>query len=337
MDYFRPIKTADELTLSIDNLVIDYHVGAQKDRDELSHVLNMLDMTFSVIVRHWSSLRIGTFRENFSIAFLDGASFWLGVGLNEIKPNFGRVRLEANPAHCATHHVFWYLLGWLNTKCKSFRTCIKRYDLAIDIEADRSDVEILKDHRAYVEIRKSRTDRTQYMGQRSRCNRVKCYNKSLESKLIGEQITRLELTIDPQTPYQDISWPKAYVVQNRQARIDELCRLTDTERTLLDGVLAGTIDLSRLGRKTRLKMEQYMMGYVQWITVGLNDYQKILEQIHDFWNYPRTTLKVEPIYGDELPEKKLLPPSWLSKAKQSLIELIDCQEEEVEEDTAPIK
>lgn len=312
INYFRPITTADGMVLSVDNLVIGYHIGPQSERDELARMLADLDMKFAVMVRHWSSLRIGTFRENFSVAFRDGASFWLGLGLNEAKPNFGHVRIEANPARCAAHRVFWHLLGWLNETAGIARTEVKRFDLAIDCVADRADFELLKDHRAYTEFRKSRQDRTQYIGQRSTENRVKAYNKALEGGLSGP-LTRLELTIAANTPYQAVRWPRAYIVKNRQARLDELSGLTDTERTLLDGVLAGNIDLTRLGRKTRLKLERYMNGYVQWVTVAPADYQRVLAQVRDFANYPRT-LKVEPVHMDELPSIRRPLPPWVSKA-----------------------
>lgn len=316
MNYFRPITTADGLTVSVDNIIIDYHIGNQRDRDELARILSDLDMKFAVRIRHWSSLRIGTFRENITISFQDGASFWLGVGLNEVKPNFGRVRIEANPAHCAAHRVFWYLLGWLNESAGAFRTKIKRFDLAVDCTAERADVELLKDHRAYSEIRKSRQDRTQYVGQRSTGSRAKCYNKALESKLTTP-LTRLELTLDPAVPYQEINWPRAYVIRSRQARIDELAHLTDTERTLLDGVLAGTIDLTRLGRKTRMKIEQYMNGYVQWLTVTASDYKKVLDQLYDLRSYPRCVFRPDIIHMDELPHIKATVPAWIAEAEQA--------------------
>lgn len=322
MQYHRPIYTDDGLTLSVDGLIIDYYISSPLDRDEFAKILSTLDINYAVAVRHWPSLRIGTFRENFTITFLDRSSFWLGVGLNESKPNFGRIRLDANPNHCAHHFVFQYILGWLNLKCKHFRKNVKRFDLAIDFNADRSDVELLKDHRAYTEIRKSREDRTQYLGARSTGNRVKLYNKSLESGITGtkDKITRLELTIDSSIPYPEIRWPQAYVVRTRQAQLDELTRLTDTERALLDGVLVGAIDLTRLGRKTRQKLEQYMGGYVQWLTVTASDYKQILAQVYSYPSYPNVKLQTEKIDPDKLPATKLTLPVWMREAEKGPIE-----------------
>ena len=318
MEYYRPISTDDGLTLSIDGLVIDYHIGNAAERDELVRLLSTLDLRYAVNIRHWQSLRIGTFRENFSLSFLDSSSFWLGLGLNEVKQNFGRIRLDVNPNHCVRHQVFQILFGWLNTVCGSFRTTIRRFDLAIDIEACRADVELLKDHRAYTEIRKSQTDRTQYLGARSAGGRIKLYNKTIESKLKGPPLTRLELTLDPSVPYSNITWPKAYAIKTRQAQLDELTHLTDTERALLDGILAGNIDLTRLGRKTRLKLEQYMNGYVQWITVSPSDYRQILNRLRTLTDYPNADLGVDTVL-DKLPRPQPSLPSWVENAERSPI------------------
>ena len=319
MDYYRPIYTNDSLTLSIDGLVIDYYMSNPKDRDEFAKMLSTLDLRYAVNSRHWSSVRIGTFRENLTLTFADGSSFYIGLGLNEVKPNFGRIRLDVNPNHCVRHQVFQIILGYLNMTCKKFRTTVRRFDLAIDLEADRADVELLKDHRAYTEIRKSQTDRTQYLGSRSAGGRIKLYNKTVESKLDGPPLTRLELTIDPATPYQEIRWPKAYAIKTKQAQLDELTHLTDTARALLDGVLAGHIDLTRLGRKTRLKLEQYMGNYVQWITVSPSDYRQILNHLRTLTDYPNADLGVDTVL-DKLLRPQPSLPAWIEEAEKSPVD-----------------
>lgn len=320
MNYYYPLLTDDGLTLSVDGLIIDYYLGNPADREALSKILCTLDMNYAVNIRHWSSLRIGTFRENFAFTFRDGSSFWLGFGLNEAKPNFGKIRLDANPNHCAHHLVYQYLLGWLNQNCKGFRKTIKRFDLAVDFQADRADVELLKDHRAYTEIRKSQTDRTQYLGARSAGGRIKLYNKTIESKLKGPPLTRLELTLNPSIPYHEIRWPKAYAIKTRQAQLDELTHLTETERALLDGVLDGAIDLTKLGRKTRLKLEQYMGSYVQWLSVTEADYKRILNRVYSFLKFPKIDLQVRKVDNDELPTVKSTLPAWVREAEKMPVE-----------------
>lgn len=319
MDYYRPIYTNDGLTLSVDDLVIDYYMSNPKDRDEFAQMLSTLDLRYAVNSRHWPSLRIGTFRENLTLTFADGSSFYIGLGLNEVKPNFGRIRIDVNPNYCVRHQVFQMILGYLNITCKKFRTTVRRFDLAIDLEADRADVEMLKDHRAYTEIRKSQTDRTQYLGARSAGGRIKLYNKTVESKLKGPPLTRLELTLDPSVPYSKITWPKAYAIKTRQAQIDELTHLTDTERVLLDGILAGHIDLTRLGRKTRLKLEQYMGHYVQWIAVSPSDYRQILNRLRTLTDYPNADLGVDTVL-DKPPKFRPPLPTWVKEAEQSPVD-----------------
>lgn len=318
MDYYRPINTNDGLTLSIDGLVIDYYMSNPKDRDEFAKMLSALDLRYAVNTRHWKCLRIGNFIENLTLTFADGSSFYIGLGLNEVKPNFGRIRLDVNPNHCVRHQVFQIILGYLNMTCKKFRTTVRRFDLAIDLEADRADVELLKDHRAYTEIRKSQTDRTQYLGGRSTGSRVKMYNKSVESHLNGPPLTRLELTLDPSVPYSKITWPKAYAIKTRQAQLDELAHLTDTERALLDGILAGNIDLTRLGRKTRQKLGQYMGNYVQWLTVSPSDYRQILNHLRTLTDYPNSDLGVDTVL-DTPPRPRPSLPAWVEDADRSPI------------------
>lgn len=68
-----PIKT-DNITLSIDNVVLDLHISNPAARDELMHLLGNLPITHAVEVTHWDSFRIGSFREQFSIQFQNGPS-----------------------------------------------------------------------------------------------------------------------------------------------------------------------------------------------------------------------------------------------------------------------
>lgn len=138
------------------------------------------------------------------------------------------------------------------------------------------------------------------------------------AKLPAPPITRLELTLDPATPFQNISWPKAYAIKTRQAKLNDFRHLTDTERVVLDGILAGAIDLTRLGRKTRLKLEQYMEGYVQWITVSATDYRKVLANLRTLTEYPKVDLGVE-VIPDRPPRSQpdLFLPDWVRKAEEA--------------------
>jgi len=78
--------------------------------------------------------------------------------------------------------------------------------------------------------------------------------------------------------------------------------LTDTERALLDGILVGAIGLTRLGRKTRLKLEQYMADYVQWLAVSAANYRQVLNRVNSFLTFPCVDLQTGTIDFDELPK-----------------------------------
>ena len=103
-------------------------------------------------------------------------------------------------------------------------------------------------------------------------------------------------------------------------RVDDLTHLTDTERALLDGVLAGAIDITKLGRKARIKLEQYMEKYVQWLTITEADYKQILNRVHNFLKYPKIDLRAGKIDYDELPAIKPTLPAWVSNAFQLFLQ-----------------
>ena len=172
-------------------------------------LLDKLPITHAVEVTHWNNFRPGSFREQFSIRFQDGNSFWIGAVLNGRKPEWGRVRLEFNANKVAEHEVFQLLLSYLVGNTRPMHRTVKRFDLAIDIPVLRQDVFLVKDNRAYIERRHGQ-EWTQYLGAKSSTvGRVKLYNKQVESNL-GHPLTRLELTLDPATPYEKIKFPEVY-------------------------------------------------------------------------------------------------------------------------------
>ena len=72
---------------------------------------------------------------------------------------------------------------------------IKRWDLAIDIPLARECISMAKDKRKYEMVMNSKSDKTEYLGERNSVGRVKLYNKSIERKL-DYDLTRLEITLD---------------------------------------------------------------------------------------------------------------------------------------------
>lgn len=311
MKYNKEIKTQEGLILSIDMVTIDYSVSSPAAREALIRLLDTLPMLYAVEVRHWSSLRIGTFRENYTLKFQDRTSFWVGVGLNANKPLWGRSRMEFNPNKVATHKVFLELLKWFNTHSLRMNSIIKRFDLAIDIPVDRMSVRLLKDRRVYSE-RRHGPEWTQYLGAKSSTvGRTKLYSKTAEAGL-DYPLTRLELTLDPTTPFQEIPWPSVYYIVNRQMDMEEL-RVTDTERFVLGALLEGYGSVTELGRRTRAKMEKLLTHYVGWVNISQGDYNLILSHLQSFLNYPGVVdLGADGVISDGPPPPPL--PAWVQDA-----------------------
>lgn len=286
LEYFRPIRY-DDYTLSIDNVVIDYHFHP-RGRELLAKMLETITFEYCCELVHWDSLKIGTFKMQFTIQLYDGNSFWLGMGLNQGKTNYGRIRIEFNPNKVANHDCFRKVLAFLNTCCSPMHTTVRRFDLALDYPVLRENASLVKDSRKYSEVRTSLSDRTQYLGTGQNHGRVKLYNKQLENGL-HYPLTRLELTLDPEQSYEDINFPTVYFVQDMQMTFADM-DLNETDRFILGALLQGYGELSQLGRKTREKMKRVMSDYVTYFSLPRERYEAILAQLKDFKEYPSKKL-----------------------------------------------
>lgn len=279
LKYNNPIHEKNGTTLSIDNIVLDLYLSNPHDRDQLMQLLEQLPLKYAADVQHWTSFRIGTYREQFSIKMSNNTSFWIGAALNLAKTNWGKVRIEWNPNKLADSDVFKMVLGFLVGHTRPMHRNIRRFDLAVDIPIDRMSVYLIKDARAYFERRHGK-ELTQYLGPRSACGRVKLYNKQLESKL-SYPLTRLEMTLNPAVEYGKINFPTVYYLDNFQMQIDEM-RATDTERFILNAILQGYGTTKQLGRKTREKVERLMGGYVKHVEISEIEYRQIKGQLKKY-------------------------------------------------------
>lgn len=276
-------------------------------------LLDKLPITHAVEVTHWNSFRPGSYREQFSIHFQDGNSFWVGAVLNGHKPNWGRVRMDFNPNKVAEHEVFQLLLSYLVGNTRPMHRTVKRFDLAIDIPVLRQDVFLVKDNRAYIERRHGQ-EWTQYLGAKSSTvGRVKLYNKQIESNL-RHPLTRLELTLDPTTPYEQVNFPVVYYLDDLQLCFDETVKAGDTERFILNAILQGCGTINQLGRKAREKIKIPLNQYVQYIKIGSKDYYQIISQLN---SYKNNTNQPAPTDSDRPPQKEPELPEWVKGAEEA--------------------
>lgn len=310
-DYHQPIHTSERFTLSIDKAVIDYRLKNIDTVAALGQLLDMLPVRFAVATKHWESFRIGSFRENYTIEFQNGNSFWLGVVLNSARVEFNRVRLECNPNKCFSHDSFLSVLAFLNRNTRPMHTVIKRFDLAVDIAVERQNARLIKDSRVY-SARKHGKEWTEYLGQTSHIGRVKLYNKAAEAKL-PMPLTRLEVTLDPATPFDKLPWPRAYYIRSHQVSMAEL-DISDTERYILSALLAGHGSTKDLCRKTREKMERLLNQYVQYITISKTDYDLVQAHLRAFLAYPANDLDLGRLDSDQPPAPRPSLPTWVDEA-----------------------
>lgn len=297
INYFRKIQSGS-LTCSIDNVVLDYSISSQTYRDEFVKLLEKLPLKYHCETVHWTSFKMGAFRFQFRIIFSDNTSFWIGMGLNQSKTNYNRVRLDFNPNKIANHMLFREILAFLNIHSKRMHTCIPRYDLAIDIPIERENVFLMKDNRAYSERRHGK-EWTSYLGKSSNVGRVKLYNKQVESKLFYP-LTRLELTLNYQQSFLELNFPKVYYINTSQMHIDELS-MTNTDRFILQALLTGHGGLPELGRKTRKKMEQILTYYTRTVQLDRKVFDEIHRQLTDLMGFPLKPLPNDTIIFDKTP------------------------------------
>lgn len=332
LQYFRPITAkGSPYTISIDKVVIDYKISSPQEQEGLIKFLENVTFRYGCELSHFESLKMGRFHLNFTITFRDGTSFWLGMGLNQTKTIWQRTRLEFNPNKVANHQVFREILRRLNCGGHRAFTEIKRFDLALDMPTERENVFLVKDGRAYSEIRHSAANLTQYLGSKSSTvGRCKLYNKTIESKL-NYPLTRLEITLgNPlETTYRDIPWPTVYCICNRQMSIDEQLRFTDTERFILNSLLQGCGTLPQLGRRTRTKMETLLKNYVDAVTIPAKVFDLVRSQLTDFTHYPTRPLEDGEIDCDSplLQSTKQQAPDYAAAISNSDFVEIDIPDE----------
>lgn len=275
-------------------------------------LLERLPFTHAVEVTHWNSFKMGSFKEQFTIRFQDGNSFWVGVVLNGRKPEWGRVRVDFNPNKVANHSVFQMVLGQCVSSTRPMHRKIRRFDLALDIPVSRQDAFLVKDSRAYIERRHGQ-EWTQYLGAKSSTvGRVKLYNKAVEAVLCYP-LTRLEMTLDPATPYEKINFPTAYYLDDMQMSFSGY-KATETERFIMNALFQGCGTMDQLGRRTREKIKVLMADHVKKVEISREDYEQMIRQVKSYASGNVQTAATE---QDQPPPEGRRVPAWVQEAEAS--------------------
>lgn len=192
------------------------------------------------------------------------------------------------------------------------RRTTKRYDLAVDIPVPRQDAFIVKDSRAYIERRHGQ-EWTQYLGAKSSTvGRSKLYNKSVEAGL-DYPLTRLEVTLDPATPYEKVNFPAVYYLENLQMCFSDH-KATDTERFIMNALFQGCGTLDQLGRRTREKIKVLMADHVKKVEISREDYEQMIRQVKSYASGNVQTAATE---QDQPPPEGRSVPTWVQEAEAS--------------------
>lgn len=279
INYYNPIYDGD-LVLSVDNFVLDVSIPRAEIRDLLENIIQNIARGGKVSVLSWESRKPGTFRNQTAFKVDDDRSFWLGHGLIGSGTLVERYRLEANPNKVGNDPLFRLIREFLVRNSREGLCRIPRFDLAIDIPVDRGLCFLVKDRRLYIE-RRHGVEFTQYLGSKaSNVGRVKLYNKTAEAKL-DYPLTRLELTLDPGKSYEDMNFPKVYVI-DQTAMAEDRVRLAETDQFILNAILQGCGKVTDLGRKMGGKIESILDSYLGIVEIAEDCYDKILDQIRTY-------------------------------------------------------
>lgn len=277
--YCNPIF-ADDLTLSLDSIILDVSIPNPAIRDLLKVNIDHIARGAKVSVSSWESYKPGTFRQQTLFRIDEDRSFWMGHGLIGNGTLIDRYRLDCNPNKVGNDPNLKLIREFLVRNSRGSLCRIPRFDLAIDIPVDRNKCFLVKDRRLYIERRHGQ-EYTQYLGSKSSTvGRVKLYNKSLEADL-DYPLTRLELTLDPKIPYEKVNFPTVWCLSNQQMALDGL-KVTETEKFIVNALLQGYGTLNDLGRKTRAKIEKLLKNYIRKIEITEETFSKILQQLKEF-------------------------------------------------------
>lgn len=277
--YFNPI-TYQNLVLSIDGVILDVSITKPERLELFDQMLTSMASNSKGSVQTWTSFKPGTFRRQTLMQIDEGRSFWIGQGLNGHGTLADRVRLDFNPNKVGDDPKFKIIREFLVRNSRANLCRIPRFDLAIDIPVARDKCFLVKDRRLYIE-RRHGEEYTQYLGSKSsKVGRVKLYNKALEAKL-DYPLTRLELTLSPDTPFENINMPTVFCVDEGCADWQS-ARLTETQRFIVNAVIQGYGTLNDLGRKTKAKIEGVLKENLRTVSINKDSYNAILEQLQEY-------------------------------------------------------
>ena len=223
---------------------------------------------FDVLSYH--STGISTFKNNYVIKFSEDSSFWLGFIHNSEMLNKNvasnkttyNLTVEFNP-----NKVDFKKIAFILDKTRKW--IIKSIDIAMDIPICIKDLFLFdKERKRQMSIfSKTCEDKTIYIGKSN--NRVKIYNKKIESKL-DRELTRVEISSKIDLKIEDINIYK-YTVKLPEIFLNEyLYSFSDFEKKKKNKTLYAILyalqcgyDFNDLSRDYKTRIKEMLRGGYQ--------------------------------------------------------------------------
>ena len=280
MQYFNPQIDKFGFTHSIDNVIFRYFVKSFNTE----HIANEL-----IAIRKncgcdgWEKLNCSACSKYSwyqNIVHIGSIHIFFGKmqSFNKVDRSWTILpilRLEVNPNKHFNTNEFAEVMKWVRQNCTS--TELVRYDYAIDIPYNINSV------KAYNSRKEAGLYKgTIYRGQRNKHGFMRIYNKALEQKLSGKDLTRIEHTI---CVNQSPSFEKITILQssNSQLSPNELDALNNTIINLCLVLQAHGIDfepyIAKLNYRRRKKIEPYLYGNTMELEYNKEILDKLLEDI----------------------------------------------------------
>ena len=141
---------------------------------------------------------------------------------------------------------------------------------------------------------------------------MKLYNKAVEAGLCYP-LTRLEMTLDPSTPYEKINFPTAYYLDDMQMSFSSY-KATETERFIMNALFQGCGTMDQLGRRTREKIKVLMADHVKKVEISREDYEQVLNQVKGYTSGKEQNTATD---QDQPPPQERRVPAWVREAEAS--------------------
>ena len=259
---------------SLDKLRVEFKL----DKENLQSLYDRYSI--DVRIEYWGSSMINLFKHNFKFKCADDNSFWIGC-----EPNYEYVGLrdwvscviEFNPNKLKNDPTFLEVYKSFMIVSREIRCC--RFDLAIDIDVERSLCVLLKDKRKFSEIRYSDSNLTQYLGSKSSHGRVKLYNKAFELGLVDSDLTRLELTIDYSKRNEiDCIFPSVFVGGEIPNNV------SGTDKALVFGALLSMDILNFLDKRKKKKIKDILADTSLILNYEPRKYLAVLSEVEYYIN-----------------------------------------------------